>query len=58
MATARAPPAADVAGAAASGRGDLGCFFFFRLSGAGGAGWGGGTERGDEMSPRVGRALP
>lgn len=43
MATARAPPAADVAGAAASGRGDLGCFFFFRLSGAGGrggVGWG------------------
>lgn len=50
VATARAPPAADVAGAAASGRGDLAASFFACVCVEG---WGG-----NETSPSVGRAPP
>lgn len=50
VATARAPPAADVAGAAASGRRDLAASFFVCIWGVAGAG-------GHGKSPRVQHAL-
>lgn len=51
MASSRAPPAADVAGAAASGRRDEAASFS--------SVWGGrGSEVGEEMSPRLGCAMP
>lgn len=51
MASTRAPPAADVAGAAASGRRDEAASFSCVRGGRG-------SEVGDEMSPRLGCAMP